>query len=323
MIRKMLVVLMISFILFGCSEGVDKELALKNAKNYFQPLPDKMPGSENDTDAKIALGKKLYFETALSSDGTLSCNSCHMVDNGRAGVDNEPTSDGVGGTEGERNSPTVYNAGLHIAQFWDGRAKDLKEQAGGPVLNPVEMAMADEASVEAKLSAIPGYKEAFSEVFPDTKEGITYSDMTEAIAAFERTLITSDRFDDFLKGDMKALSNDEVNGLNIFMEKGCVTCHSGALLGASMYQKSGLIRPYKNNKDEGRFTVTGQEADKFVFKVPSLRNVVLTGPYFHDGQISSLNEAVYEMADMQLGIKLTEQETASIVQFLHTLSGKN
>ena len=322
MFYKLFIISLISMFLFGCSTGVDKNKALTNAKKYFQPLPDKMPGAENDSEAIIALGKKLYFETALSSDGTLSCNSCHFVDNGRAGVDNKPTSEGVGGKLGNRNSPTVYNAGFHIAQFWDGRAKDLKEQAGGPVLNPVEMAMTDEAAVLKKLSSMPEYVQAFAEIFPESKEGITYSDLTEAIAAFERTLVTHDRFNDFLKGDLNAMTDDEVAGLNTFMEKGCTTCHSGPLLGAAMFQKSGLVKPYKNQEDLGRYTVTGQEADKYMFKVPSLRNVALTGPYYHDGKIEDLEEAVEEMADMQLGLTLTDEEIGSIVKFLHTLSGK-
>lgn len=319
---KIIAIFLIAMVFSACSSGVDKKKeVLATAKKYFQPIPDKMPGSEADNEVKIALGKKLYFETALSSNDQLSCNSCHMLGDGLAGVDNKPTSEGVGGVFGGRNSPTVFNAGFHFAQFWDGRAKDLKEQAGGPVLNPVEMAMPDPKVVAEKLSKIEGYEEAFAEAFPESKN-ITYDNITEAIAAFERTLITHDRFDDFLKGDLKSLNDHELKGLQTFMEKSCITCHTGPLLGGHMYQKSGLVNPYKNQKDEGRFLVTKNKADKYFFKVPSLRNIALTHPYFHDGKVSDLPEVIKDMGYMQLGMTLTDTEVVDIQAFLKTLTGK-
>jgi len=305
----------------SCSSGgVDKAEMKKKAQNFFEPLADKMPGSENDTAERIALGKKLYFEKRLSSDDQISCNTCHLLDPGKGGVDYLPVSLGVGNKKGTRNSPTVLNAGFHIAQFWDGRAADLKEQAGGPVLNPVEMLMADSASVEKKIGAIEEYKTDFAAAFPGEKQPITYNNITEAIAAFERTLITHDRFDKFLKGDMDALSNEEVEGLGLFMDKGCTTCHIGPLLGGNMYQKSGLVHPYDNQEDTGKFQVTNKEEDKYFFKVPSLRNIELTAPYFHDGKVETLEQAVKNMAWMQLNKELTDAEIAKIVVFLNSLS---
>lgn len=292
------------------------------AKLLFGPLPDKMPGSENDTPARIELGRQLYFDNQLSVNNSQSCNSCHMLDNNRAGVDNQKTSLGAHGKRGDRNSPTTLNAGFHFAQFWDGRAKDLQEQAKGPVLNPVEMAMPDEATVVKRLNADPTYKDLFAKAFPNAAEKISYDNVAEAIAAFERTLITHDRFDDFMNGDDKALSNTELKGLELFMSIGCITCHMSPTMGANMYQKVGLIHPYENTEDKGRFTVTKDENDMYKFKVPSLRNVALTFPYFHDGAVMSLRDTVKKMAYMQLGRELEEGEADLLVAFLKSLSDK-
>jgi len=210
--------------------------AIRSQANiFFKPLPSSMPGSENDSAEKIALGEKLYFETALSVNNTQSCNSCHFLDQGKkAGVDNLRVSPGaIEGKEGTRNSPTAWNAGLHFVQFWDGRAADLKEQAEGPILNPVEMATPDEATAVSNLKKA-GYDAEFNKVF-GTKDALTYSNIAEAIAAFERTLITKDRFDDFLKGDDKALTEEELVGLQKFISFGCIACHTGLLLGGHMY----------------------------------------------------------------------------------------
>lgn len=298
-----------------------KTKALEKAKNIFATLPDKMPGSENDTPERIALGKKLYFEQVLSVDGSQSCNTCHDITNQNAGVDNLPVSPGALGEDGVRNSPTVLNAGFHFVQFWDGREPDLKAQAGGPVMNPLEMAMPDKATVEAKLNSLPEYKELFKTAFPESK-GITFDDMTEAIAAFERTLITHDRFDDFLNGDLSAISDTEAAGLDLYISTGCITCHTGALLGGNMYQKMGLIKPYENTVDKGRFDITKNEADMYIFKVPTMRNVVLTDPYFHDGAEESLSNAIKRMADMQLAKELDNMQTLQIVKFFESLSDK-
>ncbi|MFN3246723.1 MAG: cytochrome-c peroxidase, partial [Leptonema sp. (in: bacteria)] len=213
-------------------------------------------------------------------------------------------------------------AGFHIAQFWDGRAKDLVEQAKGPILNPVEMAMPSEAAVVKKISAIQEYKDLFPKAFPNEKEAITYENIAKAIAAFESTLITKDRFDDFLKGDAKSLTPEEQKGLKTFMDVGCIQCHNGALLGGNSYQKMGKLNPYET-KDLGRYNVTKKEEDKYMFKVPSLRNVALTAPYFHDGQAKTLEDAVKQMAWLQLNKKLTDEEVQSIVAFLKSLTDKS
>lgn len=278
-----------------------------NASLFLSPMPEKIPGADRDTAALVSLGKQLYFEKRLSKNGTQSCNSCHAVDGGRAGVDNEPTSPGAFGKRGDRNSPTVFNAALHIAQFWDGRAPDLKEQAKGPILNPVEMAMSSEPEVLERLKADKNYPSQFKGAFAGESDPINYENVAKAIAAFERTLITRDRLDDFLKGKDDALTMAELRGLNTFLKAGCTTCHNGPLLGGNSYQKSGLIKPYINQADVGRAGVTKDDDDKFKFKVPSLRNIAATHPYFHDGKVSSLHEAVRQMADMQLGMQLTPE----------------
>jgi cytochrome c peroxidase len=293
-----------------------------NALRFIKPIPDKIPGADLDTAGLVSLGKTLYFEKRLSKNGTQSCNTCHAVDGGRAGVDNEPTSPGAFGKRGDRNSPTVFNAALHMAQFWDGRAADLKEQAKGPILNPVEMAMASEAEVLDRLKTDKDYPAQFKTAFPGDAAPISYENVAKAIAAFERTLITRDRVDDFLKGQDDALTAAELRGLDTFLKAGCTTCHNGPLIGGSSYQKSGLIKPYVNQGDEGRAAVTKDEDDKFKFKVPSLRNIAVTHPYFHDGKIGSLHEAVRQMADMQLGMQLTDEQEADLVAFLKALTGK-
>ena len=304
----------------GSGEGQSSEL-LAEARDVFEPLPEKMPGSENDTEARIALGKKLYFETAISVNRTQSCNSCHRLDEKLGGVDNLPTSEGAEGEFGDRNAPTTLNAGLHVAQFWDGRSPDLADQAKGPILNPIEMGMANEAAVLARLEEA-GYGPQFGSAFPKAETALTYHNYAEAVAAFERTLITRDRFDDFLGGNPKALTAAEAGGLKEFMEVGCIECHNGALLGGDSYEKMGQENQYANKNDLGRFGVTKDEEDKFVFKVPSLRNIALTAPYFHDGKATTLDEAVKQMAWLQLDEELGERQVASIVAFLGSSTDK-
>jgi cytochrome c peroxidase len=304
----------------GSDEAQSSEL-LAEARELFAPLPEKMPGSEKDTEARVELGRQLYFETAISINRTQSCNSCHRLDEKLAGVDNLPTSEGAEGKFGDRNSPTTLNAGLHIAQFWDGRAADLKEQAKGPVLNPIEMGMANEEAVLARLEEAD-YQQRFEAAFPDAKEALTYDNYAEAVAAFERTLITRDRFDDFLGGKLDVLTPAETDGLRQFVDTGCIECHNGALLGGDSYELMGRENEYANKKDLGRFVVTNDEEDKFVFKVPSLRNIALTHPYFHDGQSATLADAVEQMARLQLDEELGEAQVASIVAFLGSLTDK-
>jgi len=289
------------------------------ATALFGALPDKMPGSENDTPELIALGERLYMDTRLSVNDQQSCNSCHLVDQKRSGVDNLATSPGAEGKPGDRNSPTVLNAGFQFVQFWDGRAEDLVAQAKGPILNPGEMAMPSEKAVEAKIGAIKEYSAAFATAFPKTKKPVSYHNIATAIAAFERTLVSPSRFDTYIKGDNKALTNAEQRGLKTFIETGCITCHMGTTFGGQMYQKLGLVNAY-DTKDAGRYAVTKDPADSLMFKVPILRNVGLTAPYFHDGSVKTLNEAVSLMAWHQLGKKLSDDEVKSIATFLNALS---
>lgn len=307
--------------LVACGPSKETQELMKKSKQMFGALPAKMPGSEKDTPERIALGEKLYHETALSVNNSESCNSCHNVNGKGAGVDNKETSPGAFGKTGDRNSPTVLNAGFHSLQFWDGRAKDLAEQAKGPILNPIEMAMPSEKEVVEKLSAIDGYKELFAKAFPDNPI-ITYESIASAIASFERTLITKDRFDDFVGGDHKALTLEEQKGLEAFMNAGCASCHNGELFGGKLFMKLGVVNEYENKEDTGKFKITGNEGDKYVFKVPSLRNVALTAPYFHDGRVKTLEEAVEKMSYYQLGKSLDKSQIDSIVSFLKTLSDK-
>jgi len=293
------------------------------AIEVLKPLPDKAPGAEKDTPELVTLGKQLYFEKRLSSNNSQACNSCHHVENDRAGVDNEATSLGAFGKRGGRSAPTTLNAGFHFAQFWDGRAPDLAAQAKGPILNPIEMAMPDEQAVIKKLSAIAAYQTGFKSAFPREASPITYDNLARAIAAFERTLITHDRFDDFLKGDDHALTRGEKHGLKLFLETGCTTCHNGPVIGGTSFQKFGLVNPVEGLKDIGREEVSKDAGDRHKFKVPSLRNIALTYPYLHDGSSPTLEDTVRTMGWVQIGKKLTEDEIKSLVAFLKTLSDKD
>lgn len=291
------------------------------AKQTFKPLPKLFESKDNAcTKEKIELGKLLFFDKRLSKNHDVSCNSCHDV--AKYGVDGEPTSTGHKKQKGGRNAPTVYNAGNHIAQFWDGRAATLEEQAKGPVLNPIEMAMKDAASVEAVVASIPGYEPLFKKAFPGEEKPITYDNIAKAIGAYERTLVTPSKFDKYLAGDAKALNDKEKAGLKLFIDTGCTACHNGEAVGGGLFQKFGLVKPVKDLKDLGRFEATKKDADKFFFKVPSLRNIEKTAPYFHDGATKTLEEAVTVMADVQLGKELKKEEVASIVTFLKTLTGE-
>ena len=295
---------------------------MKKSREVFGTLPTKMPGSENDTKELVALGKKLYFEKRLSVNDQQSCNSCHDLENNAFGVDNLPTSPGARKKNGDRNSPTSLNAGFHSVQFWDGRSPDLKDQAKAPILNPIEMGMPSEKAVLDKVGKIAEYPDMFKKAYPKQDDPLTYDNLANAIAAFEKTLITQDRFDDFQNGDADALTKEEQQGLRVFMDIGCITCHSGNLIGGRMFEKMGLVNPYANKKDLGRFSVTKNPADKYVFKVPSLRNVAKTAPYFHDGAVQSLNGSVRQMAWLQLGKKLDTQTIDLIVSFLGALTDK-
>ena len=304
----------------------DNQAVFDQAISLFSALPDEAPNPENTlSDAKVSLGKKLYMDKRLSKDETQSCNTCHNLDT--YGVDHQPTSTGNNGGKGTRNSPTTFNAALHIAQFWDGRNKDVEEQAGGPILNPVEMEMPDEASVVARIKDDKEYQELFKLAYPEQTDPITFKNITWAIGAFERTLLTPAPFDAYLSGDQSALTQEQIDGLKVFMDEGCASCHNGALLGGTLFMKFGIYADYwtlthSNPIDSGKYAVTHNKADLFVFKTQSLRNVSQTYPYFHDGSVKDLGEAVKIMGKTELNKDLTEKQTKSIVAFLGSLTGK-
>ena len=269
--------------------------------------------------AMVELGKKLFFDPRLSRSGFISCNSCHNLSMG--GTDNIKTSIGHNWQRGPINSPTVLNASMNVAQFWDGRAKDLQEQAGGPIANPGEMAFTHELAIDV-LASIPAYRAQFRQVFGQDK--LTIEQVTRAIAAFEEVLVTpGSRFDQWLSGKKSALTKDELAGYQLFKSSGCIACHNGPAVGGNTFQKMGVVEPYKTAMTaEGRSAVTGKDADRFNFKVPTLRNVELTYPYFHDGEAATLTQAVDVMGRLQLGRTFTPDENAKLVAFLKTLTGK-
>jgi cytochrome c peroxidase len=286
----------------------------------FGALPADFASKTNPgTEDKVALGRMLYFENRISKGHDTSCNTCHDLK--AYGADGRQFSVGHKKQLGARNSPSVYNAAGHFVQFWDGRAADVEEQAKGPVLNPIEMAMPGEELVVETLSSMPEYVAAFKRAFPGEANPVTLANFAKAVGAFERNLVTPGRFDKFLAGEAGALTAAEKAGLKTFVETGCVACHNGPLVGGQIYQKLGLVRPWPDAQDLGRFRVTKQDGDRMMFKVPSLRNVAMTAPYFHDGATKTLEEAVQKMASHQLGRDLPAGDVASIVTFLKALTG--
>ncbi|MGA9335467.1 MAG: cytochrome-c peroxidase [Rudaea sp.] len=319
---------LVSLMIIGClatGQVWSQEALMKQAQALFKPLPataPKLPGNAA-TPAKVELGKMLYFEPRLSESHSINCNSCHMV--GMGGVDLQETSLGHRWQHGGRNAPTVYNAVFDVAQFWDGRAKDLEQQAGGPLINPVEMDTT-EAHVVEQLKGIPGYAGVFAKAFPGTADPITFDNVRKAIALFEATLITPNApFDRFLKGDDKALDAPQKEGLTLFINKGCVACHNGINIGGSRYAPFGVVeRPGADilpPADKGRFAVTKTASDEYVFRVPSLRNIALTAPYFHTGKVWDLRQAVAIMGSSQLGATLSDEDVSKIDAFLGSLTG--
>ncbi len=296
------------------------------ARSYFQPLPRTSVKEGNPATAeKIFLGKVLYFDPRLSRNQTQSCNTCH--DLATFGVDRKATSPGDLGKPGTRNSPTTFNAAFHFTQFWDGRSPDVEDQAGLPVLNPIEMNMPGEEVVISRLRKAEGYRKLFAEAFPGEKEPITFQNMKNAIGVFERTLITPSRFDAYLEGDTAAITTEEKAGMEVFIRVGCTTCHSGPLLGGQMFHKYPLF-DFKsthgvthNSGDPGRMEATGLESDRNLFKVSSMRNVTETYPYFHDGGIANLDDAIVIMAERQLNRTITGEDTRLVAAFLVTLTG--
>jgi cytochrome c peroxidase len=308
-----------SLLAAGCAK---KPATVDEAKlKEFAPLPASVPPkAAGPVEARVVLGRMLYYDSRLSRGQNVACNSCH--DLAKYGVDGSPTSEGFKGQHGDRNSPTVYNAAIQFVQFWDGRAPDVEAQAKGPVMNPVEMAMPSEKDVTAVLQSMPEYVNAFKAAFPGEKNPVTLDNAALAIGTFERGLLTPSRWDKFLNGDKTALTADEQAGLAAFLSTGCANCHAGALLGGNMYQKIGVMKPYPDNADLGRYKVTNIESDKQMFKVPMLRNVARTAPYFHDGKVATLDQTVARMADYQLGKQLSGADVASIVTFLNALTGE-
>jgi cytochrome c peroxidase len=286
----------------------------------FQPLPAMVAAPGNElTDEKINLGRQLYYDKRFSKNHDISCNSCHNLE--KYGTDNAPTSSGHKGQHGGRSAPTVFHAALGIAQFWDGRAPTVEEQAKGPVLNPIEMAMPDQKTVLQVINSIPEYIASFKKAFPADAEPVNYDNFGKAIGAFERKLLTPSRWDSFLKGKKDSLSAEEKQGFKEFVSVGCVNCHNGVGVGGHMYQKLGLVKSWDGLKDHGRGDITKNELEKGFFKVPTLRNITETGPYLHDGSITELPQMVKLMAEHQLGKTITDEQCSSIVVFLKSLKG--
>ena len=313
-------------ILFVCclilvAQPADTQEIPARQLRMFKPLPAVMESKANPiSTAKVDLGRMLYYDPRLSKSQTISCNTCHLLD--RYGVDNKPTSDGHRGLKGDRNSPTVYNAAGHFRQFWDGRAADIEEQAKGPVTNPVEMAMPGEEQILAVLHSIPEYVERFRSAFPGSDPAVTFDNFARAVGAFERKLVTPSRWDEFLAGREDALTASEKQGFLKFAEAGCPACHMGAYFGGTMYQKLGLVKPWPDQSDLGRYRETQQEKDKMFFKVPSLRNIAKTAPYYHDGRVGTLEEAVALMGEFEMGRSLSSDDIRLIVVFLNALTGE-
>jgi cytochrome c peroxidase len=299
---------------------------MTTAQATFEPIPATPPALAGNaaTPAKVALGTMLYFDPRLSASHAISCSSCHNI--GLGGVDAQETSIGHGWQRGGRNAPTVFNAVFNTAQFWDGRAADLQQQAGGPMVNPVEMASPPKHVVE-QLAGIPGYVAAFKAAFPGDPQPLTLVNAEKAIAVFEASLITPHApFDGYLNGDASALTALQTQGLQLFIDRGCATCHSGINVGGGMYSRFGIaedpgaeLRPLT---DKGRFAVTKSGSDDYVFKVPTLRNITLTAPYFHTGRMWDLRQAITVMAVSQLGAPLTADETDKVAAFLDSLTGE-
>jgi cytochrome c peroxidase len=316
---------LLSMSLSGLAQKGPDDL-MKQAKAAFKPIPAAPPELKGNPSnpAKVELGKMLFFDPRLSASWLISCNTCHNI--GTGGVDGIETSIGHGWQKGPRNSPTVLNAVFNIAQFWDGRAKDLREQAKGPVQAAVEMNSTPNRTVET-LRSMPGYVEQFQRAFPGESDAVNFENMAKAIEVFEATLLTPDsRFDKYLEGDVTALNDTEKSGLRLFMSKGCRSCHGGVNLGGTGYFAFGVVeRPGAEVlplNDKGRFAVTHTASDEYVFKSPSLRNIELTAPYFHSGRVWDLQQAVEIMGSSQLGATLSDAEAGAIVAFLKTLTGR-
>lgn len=315
-----------SLTMFGATAWAAEDPLMKDAQGLFQPIPEKPPAVKDvaATPAMVELGKALYFDPRLSESHNISCNTCHQI--GLGGVDMLPVSIGHKSQKGTRNAPTVLNSVFNTAQFWDGRAADLKEQAGGPIQNPVEMAITHQHAIEM-LQGIPGYAPMFRAAFPGDKDPVTIGNVEKAIAVFEATLITPNApFDKYLRGDAAALTAEQKDGLKLFIDTGCASCHGGINVGGGMYAPFGVVEKPGADilppTDKGRFQVTKTADDEYVFKVPTLRNIELTPPYFHSGKSWDLKQAVGVMATSQLGEQLSDEQITKITAFLKSLTGE-
>ena len=313
-------------LLAATSYAQAEDALLTEAKDYFKPIPSVVPAVKDNavTHEKVELGKMLFFDPRLSASSLISCNTCHNL--GMGGDDNLETSIGHGWQKGPRNAPTVLNAVFNIAQFWDGRAEDLKAQAKGPVQAGVEMASTPKR-VEETLMSMPEYVERFTRAFPGEEKPVNFDNMAKAIEAFEATLITpAARFDQFLEGNVAVLTGEEKTGLKLFMDKGCASCHNGINIGGDGYYPFGVVEKPGADilpaTDKGRFAVTKTADEEYVFRAGPLRNIELTAPYFHSGMVWDLKQAVAIMGTSQLGEDLSDEEVTAITAFLKTLTGE-
>lgn len=306
------------------AETLDTKKLLSDAHASFQPLPSVPVAKDSLQAVRAELGRRLFFENRVSMDGNVSCSHCHLPD--KQATDGLPKAVGVFGKENPRNAPSIFNAAMNFKQHWRGDRESLEEQAEKSLLGPASFGNPDQATAMGKLKAIPAYADAFAKAFPDDKDPINSRNWGIAVAAFEWTLLTPSRFDAFLSGDAKALSPQEQAGLRKFIDTGCATCHNGVGLGGNSFQKFGVTEDYwketgATTPDKGRADVTKNDADLYVFKVASLRNVAKTAPYFHDGSVDDLTKAVKIMGKTQLDKTLSDKEAAEIVAFLGSLTG--
>ena len=324
-ISVVVIISILSFGLMSLGSGGDEDL-LKQTKQIFGPLPQVILSEKNPvTPEKVKLGKMLFYETRISVDGTVSCSRCHPI--GLYAADGLRKSIGNNCKLNPRNAPTVFNAAGQISEHWIGNRINVEDQAKQSVIGPPSFGMPSYEAVEKRLKEIKGYGELFKAAFPLDNHPVTVDNFAKAVGAFERTLVTPSPLDAFLKGKMAALKEQEKTGLKTYMGMGCVMCHFGSLIGGQTYQKFGVFEPYwKYTKsepiDEGRYVVTKNDTDRYVFKVPIHRNVAKTSPYFHDGSIGKLEDAVWIMGRIQLGRDLDKSRVEEIVAFLNSLTGE-
>ena len=323
-IKVIVIISILSFTTLSLGANEDEEL-LKQAKQILGPLPQVMLSEKNPvTSGKVKLGKMLFYETRISVDGTVSCARCHPI--GLYGADGLRKAIGNNCKVNPRNAPTIFNAAGQISAHWIGNRTDVEDQAKQSVIGPPSFGMPSYEAVEKKLKEIKGYRDLFKEAFPEGNDPVTVDHFAKAVGAFERALVTPSRFDAFVKGDQTALADPQKRGLKTFIETGCIMCHSSAYVGGQMYQKFGVFESYwkytkSKEVDEGRYVVTKNESDKYVFKIPMLRNVEMTSPYFHDGSVDRLHDAIWVMGKIQLGKDLTRSQIEDILSFLRSLTG--